>query len=141
MNDSLQQGLFDLIRQRFNELNEVLENLWISYSNKPISLSEWNLIAQISEKKLFISQVVKQVSISRQATHKLLRQLEEKGIVEIYECENNKRDKCICLTPLGEQCYKKYVEIKQDIEKDITRNIGEKNLQILKNILKSDWGL
>lgn len=137
----MNQSLFDLLQERFHEMNELLENLWVSFSNKPISLSEWNIIAKISGQKLFLSQVTKQVSISRQATHKIVKQLEEKGIVEIFKVEYNKRDNCICLTPYGEQCYKKFEELKKEIEKEITEKIGDKNFQMMKNILQKDWGL
>lgn len=138
---TVQDELFDLMKKRFLELNELLNNLWLYYSSKPISQSEWNIISQISAQSMLISEVSKQMSISRQATHKLIKQLEEKGIVEIFQSEHNKRDKCICLTHLGEQYYKKYMELKNELENDIRKKIGDQNLQNLKTILKSDWGI
>lgn len=137
----MKQSLFDLIQERFHAMNELLENLWVSFSNKSISLSEWNVIAKIFGQKMFMSQVTKQVSISRQATHKIVKRLEEKGIVEIFKVEYNKRDNCICLTPYGEQCYKKYEELKKEIEKEIIEKIGDNNFQMLKTLLQRDWGL
>lgn len=141
MNHTVQDELFELMKERFLELNELLNNLWLSYSNKSISHSEWSIISQISEQTMFISEVSKNMAISRQATHKLIKQLEEKGIVEIFQNENNKRDKCISLTPLGEQCYKKYMELKKELENNIKEKIGEQNIKSLKTILKSDWGI
>lgn len=141
MNRSLEDSLYDLIRNRFSDLNELLENFWLSYSNKPLSLSEWNIISHISEEKLFISEVAKLIPISRQATHKLIKQLEVKGVVEIFQTEQNKRDKCVRLTPYGKQCYEKYVELKEELEQRISEKIGKENVQILKKLLKNDWGI
>jgi DNA-binding MarR family transcriptional regulator len=73
------------------------EKLWLN----------WFIMARIYKKKPTISYVTKRVDISRQATHKFIKRLEVKGLVEISSLENNKKDKCIHLTKLGEECYEK----------------------------------
>ena len=81
------------------------------------------------------------MDISRQATHKSIKSLEAKGLVEIHNVKNNKKDKWIQLTELGEECYRRNEALKANIESRIADKIGAKQLEYLKEILKSDWGL
>ena len=93
------------------------------------------------KKQPTISYVSKHVDISRQATHKFIKRLESKGLVKISNLENNKKDKCIQLTKLGEECYEKNESLKAGLEKKIADKIGLEKFGVLKEILKSDWGL
>ncbi|WP_375141622.1 MarR family winged helix-turn-helix transcriptional regulator [Bacillus sp. EB600] len=134
--------LIDLISERHVQLRSITEKLWNNNSTIYISNSEWFIIARIYEKKQpTISYVSKHVDISRQATHKFIKQLEEKGLVEIKNVENNKKEKCIQLTSLGEECYEKNESLKATLEEKIAAKIGAEQLSTLKEILKADWGL
>jgi DNA-binding MarR family transcriptional regulator len=134
--------LIDLISERHVQLRSITEKLWNDNSEIYISNSEWFIIARIYEKKQpTISYVSKRVDISRQATHKLIKQLKEKGLVEIKNVENNKKEKCIQLTQLGEECYEKNATLKATLEEKITGEIGMEQISFLKEILKADWGL
>ena len=55
--------------------------------------------------------------------------------------EHNNKDKCLQLTALGEECYKKNEAFKEALIKKIADEIGENNLALLHTILKMDWGL
>jgi DNA-binding MarR family transcriptional regulator len=133
--------LIDLSSERHLQLRSITEKLWNDTSDIYISNSEWFIIARVYKKQSTISYVSKCVNISRQATHKLIKKLEAKGLIEIRNLENNKKDKCLRLTKLGEECYEKNEALKADIEKKISDHIGAENLRILKEILKLDWGL
>jgi len=98
-------------------------------------------MARIYQKKPTISYVSKHVDISRQATHKFIKKLEAKGLVKISSLENNKKDKCIQLTKLGEECYEQNESLKANIEKKIASKISPEKVELLREILKSDWGL
>jgi DNA-binding MarR family transcriptional regulator len=134
--------LIDLISERHVQLRTITEKLWNNNSKIYISNSEWFIIARIYEKKQpTISYVSKRVDISRQATHKFIKQLEEKGLVEIKNVENNKKEKCIQLTSLGEECYEKNESLKATLEEKIAAKIGAEQLSFLKEILKANWGI
>ena len=134
--------LIDLISERHVQLRTITEKLWNNNSKIYISNSEWFIIARIYEKKQpTISYVSKHVDISRQATHKFIKQLEEKGLVEIKNVENNKKEKCIQLTSLGEECYEKNEFLKAILEEKIAAEIGAEQLSFLKEILKANWGI
>lgn len=134
-------GIVNLISERQVVLQQMANHTWEEYSDIKISNSEWYIMARIYGQKTTISMVTKNVTITRQATHKNIKSLEAKGLVEISNAEHNKRDKCIQLTKLGEQCFKKYEEIKDQIEKKVAQNIGAERLSLLKDILKLNWGI
>lgn len=131
----------DLLSERHIQLRRIIENVWNDNSDIYLSNSEWFIMARIYKKQPTISYVSKSVDISRQATHKFIKSLESKGLVTISSMENNKKDKCIQLTKLGEECYEKNLSIKADLVKKITDQIGKEKFEVLNDLLKFDWGL
>ncbi|MFB5281061.1 MarR family transcriptional regulator [Peribacillus sp. Hz7] len=131
----------DSLSERHVQLRSITEKLWNDTSDIYISNSEWFIMARIYKKRPTISYVTKHVDISRQATHKFIKRLESKGLVTVSSLENNKKDKCIQLTQLGEECYEKNEALKANLEKKIIHKIGFEKFQILNDILKLDWGL
>ena len=88
-----------------------------------------------------LAQVSKSVDISRQATHKLVRGLESRGLVIIEDSTENNKDKCIRMTPLGEECYEKNLALKAELIDRIADHIGSDKVSLLKDILMTDWGI
>lgn len=134
-----QLQLIDLMNRKQLLLKNIREEKWEDLSNIPITNSEFYIMSKVYNKEPLISHVARQVHFSRQATHKFIRQLEEKGLVETKYV--NLRDKSIALTDLGEQCYEKHVALKSELEKMIAKEIGEDNVKRLKEILTMDWGI
>ena len=142
MDTNLQKlDFIDVLSERHVQLRSITEKLWNDTSEIYISNSEWFIMARVYKKQPTISYVTKRVDISRQATHKFIKNLEAKGLVTISSLENNKKDKCIQLTKLGEECYEKNEALKANLEKKIADKIGAEKLEILKEILRLDWDL
>ncbi|WP_425339545.1 MarR family winged helix-turn-helix transcriptional regulator [Lentibacillus salicampi] len=133
--------LIDVLSERHLQLRKVIEQLWNTNSDMNLSNSEWFMMARIYQKQPTIAYVSRNVDISRQATHKLIKKLEEKGLVEVSNVRDNKKDKYIRLTDLGEACYEKNEALKADQERKIADNIGHEQFQLLNDILKADWGM
>ncbi len=133
--------LFDLISERHIRLRKISEKAWNDSSEINISNSEWSIISKIYKNHPTISYIAKHGDISRQAVHKFIKGLEAKGLVEVTKSINNKKEKCLQLTALGEECYEKNMSLKAAIEEKIADKIGKPQLEMLKKILKSDWGL
>ncbi|MFS0861918.1 MarR family winged helix-turn-helix transcriptional regulator [Fredinandcohnia sp. 179-A 10B2 NHS] len=133
--------LIDLISERHAQLRGIAEKLWNDNSQISISNSEWYIMSRIYKSQPTIAYVSKNVEITRQATHKFIKNLKSKGLVEVMNVENNNKEKCIRLTPLGEECYEKNEALKATLEMKITDQIGEKQVEFLKEILKKDWGV
>ncbi|GFR39454.1 hypothetical protein PRECH8_27500 [Insulibacter thermoxylanivorax] len=137
-----QLDLIDLISERHLQLRGMIEKQWNQMNDLRISNSEWYIMAKIHERgKTTISRVTKHVGITRQATHKCIKNLETKGIVVISNMENNRKDKCLQLTPRGEQCYHMYVSIKENLARKIADAIGAESFAKLRQLLEADWAL
>ncbi|WP_449354575.1 MarR family winged helix-turn-helix transcriptional regulator [Virgibacillus natechei] len=131
----------DALSERHLQLRKITEKLWNEKSDIYLSNSEWFIMARIYKSTPTIAYVTKHVDISRQATHKFIKNLETKGLVEISNAINNKKDKLLRLTEVGEACYERNEELKANIERNIADKIGGEQLRFLKEVLKSDWGL
>ncbi|MEH7336724.1 MarR family winged helix-turn-helix transcriptional regulator [Neobacillus drentensis] len=141
-NSELQHlDLIDLLSERHSLVRKISEKAWNDKSEIYISNSEWYIMARIYKKRPTISYVTKNVEISRQAIHKFITNLSEKGLVEIANVENNKKEKCIQLTALGEECYEKNAELKAQLEDKIAEKIGLEQVNMLKDLLKLEWGI
>lgn len=140
LNSELQNlGLIDLLSERHVQLRSICDKSWNESNDIYISNSEWYIIARIYKKQPTVSYVSKHVAISRQATHKCIKSLESKGLVGIKDAENNKKEKCLYLTDLGNQCYEKSEFQKAILEKEIANQIGTEKLSQIKDLLKLDW--
>lgn len=133
--------LIDLLSERHSLVRSISEKAWNDQSDIYISNSEWYIMARIYKKRPSISYVTKNVDISRQAIHKFIKNLSAKGLVEVQNLENNKKEKCIQLTVLGEECYEENMKLKSQLEKRIVENIGVEQVAMLKDILRLDWGI
>lgn len=133
--------LIDLLSERHNLVRRIAEKAWNDQSEIYISNSEWYIMARIYKKRPTIAYVTKNVEISRQAIHKFIKNLSAKGLVEIQNVENNKKEKCIQLTALGIECYEKNEALKANLENEIAEKIGSDQVKILKDLLKLDWGI
>lgn len=133
--------LIDLISERYIQLREWIEQEWNTSGNIPISNSEWFILARVYNKMPTISQLAKQVNISRQAAHKLVKKLDSKGLVKVTTMENNRKDRFVQLTPLGESCYQLNEAYKTQLEEKIAAAIGASELEMLKKVLAAEWGI
>ncbi|WP_188206987.1 MarR family winged helix-turn-helix transcriptional regulator [Alkalibacillus aidingensis] len=137
-----QLDLIDLISERHLQLRQVSEKIWNDQNNIDLSNSEWIIISKIYHKKqMTVPCIAKHVDISRQAAHKFINRLEEKGVVSVKRLENNRNAKLLELTELGKQCYEKNETLKAHLENRIAEEIGEERLKQFKQVLKEDWGL
>lgn len=132
--------LLDLLTERHILLKNIFEDRWNDLSDIPISYSEWYILSRIYKKQPTIAYVTRHLHITRQATHKLIKKMESKGLVEVTQ-STNRRDKSIQLTSLGESCYEKQLTLKNELEAMIANKIGENELNRLKDILKMNWEL
>lgn len=141
-NSELQHlDLIDLLSERHSLVRKISETSWNNQSEIHISNSEWYIMARIYKRKPNISYITKNVEISRQAIHKFINKLSEKGLVQVDNVENNKKEKCIQLTALGEECYEKNEALKAQLENKIAEKIGPEQVSVLKEILKLDWNI
>src|SRR5699024_10255018 len=117
-------GLIDLLYERHHDVQKMAQKAWDEENDIYISDSGWAIMATIYDGRQPISHITKNIDITRQAIHKFIKSLSEKGLIEISEMPNDKKKKCVELTALGRRYYKRRMTIKSSIEEEITRKLG-----------------
>lgn len=134
--------LIDLINERHVQLRKIIEKLWNENGEIYISNSEWFILARIDQyNEPTVSCLTKSVDITRQATHKFIKSLKSKGLVEVNNVKNNKKEKYVTLTEFGKECLTKYLKVKEDLEAKIAEKIGLEQVEKLKELLRTEWDL
>lgn len=139
--DLQQLDLIDLLSEHHVRIRQLCNELWNKKHDIYISDSEWLIMAISYNKQPTISSITKKINISRQATHKIIKNMENNGLVEVNKLEDSNKHKCLRLTLLGERYYRENELIKEAIEKHIVETIGLDKVNQLKELLKLDWGL
>jgi len=131
--------LIDLISERHNYIRLYIEKLWNEKYNIKINNTEWHVIAKLYSGMDTIADITRKVHVSRQATHKLIKNLEQKQLIEIFDDQKNKKIKKVRLTQLGVQCYEQYLKIKEQMEASIEQSIGTELFDQLRRGLSMEW--
>lgn len=133
--------VIDLISERHLQLRGIIEEMWNENNSLRVSNSEWFILARIYKKNPTIASISKSVDITRQATHKLVKSLEAKGLLVVQGAESNKKEKTVQLTELGNTNYEEYLSIKDRLIEKIQRSIGSEKGNLLRELLEADWGI
>lgn len=133
--------LLDLLSERHDQIRRISEQAWNAQHDIYISNSEWYILARVYCNKPTIAEITRNVHISRQATHKLIKNLKSKELVAVTDHPTSRKDKCIELTDLGVRCYEQNEALKADLEQKIADSLGEDAFQQLKILLTADWKL
>lgn len=131
--------LIDLISERHNYIRLYIEKLWNEKYNIKINNTEWHVIAKLYSGMDTIADITRKVHVSRQATHKLIKNLEQKELIEIYDDQKNKKIKKVRLTMFGTQCYEQYMKVKEQMEASIEHSVGPILYEQLKRGLSMEW--
>ncbi|MGM0624222.1 MAG: MarR family winged helix-turn-helix transcriptional regulator [Campylobacterota bacterium] len=107
------------------------------YEDKDI-ISSSKILAFVDNGVVTISSIAKKIGISRQAVHKVVKNLADKGFL-ILAHEMNKRDKQIQMTQKGQELLVCRQEVMQKVEDRIAQNIGEEEFCKLKKLLQMSW--
>lgn len=133
--------LLDLLTERNDQVRSISERAWNEQSDIHISNSEWHVLAHIYQTRTTIAEVTHSVHISRQATHKVIKNLEVKSLVHVTDHPTSRKDKCIELTTLGNTCYEQNESLKAELEQKIASSLGQESFNQLRQLLKIDWKL
>lgn len=99
------------------------------------TIAEIKLFNVLRGQEKSISELARILGISRQAVHKTIHKLKDKGYLELKTSKDNKKDKKVIITDSGQAIRKEGAEYLIEIEKKVSWNIGERNLIYLKEIL------
>lgn len=102
------------------------------------SSAEMRLFAALHGQDKSISELSRTLGVSRQAAHTTIKKLSARGIVSLEHTENNRRDKIVRITEEGQAARKLTAEHFRIIEAKVAKNIGKKNLELLRKLLKEN---
>ena len=101
------------------------------------SIAEIRLFNALRGEEKSISEVAKIMNISRQAVHQTVHKLVNLGFLELISQDGNKKNKIIKITALGQEIRKQGSEHLMEIERKLSWNLGERNLEFIKIIISS----
>ncbi len=86
------------------------------------------------------SEVARRMGISRQAVYKVTQELQRIGALELKEDPDDKRQKTIYMTELGERIALDVRAAMEEVESHLRSVVGEKRFAGMARILRLDWG-
>jgi DNA-binding MarR family transcriptional regulator len=86
------------------------------------------------------SEVARRMGISRQAVYKVTRELQRMGALELREDPDDRRQKIICMTKLGERIALDARATLEEVEAHLKKKIGAQRFHSLREVLRQDWG-
>lgn len=101
-------------------------------------ISSSKILAFVDNNIVTVSSIAAKIGISRQAVHKIVKNLAQKGFLTL-EHQNSKRDKSIIMTQKGQELLKCRQEVMAKVEQNISQKIGEENFCKLKKVLTLAW--
>lgn len=87
-----------------------------------------------------VSDLARELDISRQATHKLLDSLADDDLVERHTDERDHRAHVVSLTDRGIAVARAAGTILRELEDELTERIGSRHVDALREALAQDWG-
>ena len=100
--------------------------------------AEIKLFNTLRGNKKSISDLSRVMGISRQAVHKTTHRLKEYGYIELTISPDNKRDRLVSITSEGQKVRKRGAKIIREIERNLSKNIGQDNLELIRALLEEN---
>lgn len=82
-----------------------------------------------------LSSIHRGMGVSRQASHKVVKNLATHGLVELKPMEGSQRDKVVVVTAKGQRWRALVAEQISGIERDCAERLGEDQLETLRELL------
>ena len=86
------------------------------------------------------SDLAVKLDVSKQAAQQVLKELKSKGIIDVQPDPDNGRQKRVTLTAYGRELRGIAQQGLFNLEAELNRRIGTKNLLALRRALDADWG-
>lgn len=105
-----------------------------------LSRAQSMVMAQLRFDEVRISEIARQLEISRQAAQKTIASLQELGLVETKVDPGNSSALLVKLTKVGMQNTEAAAKIFAAIERALAKRIGKEAAVALRLALEADWG-
>lgn len=132
-------NIIDLISEKHAKLRKMVIEIWVEMGEERVSDTESYMLALIEKNELTVAQIGRIIGISRQGAHKCAKGLIEREYITIQNQDINSRDKILSLTEKGLRFCRETLILKEKLEADVIKSIGEDNFEILKDCLSKNW--
>ena len=130
----LESNLLRLLTKTSQWMESEIHKLNKTYKHE-FSIAEIKVLDGLKGKQKSIAELARVLQISRQAVHKTIHKLKDKGYLELVIDKNNKKDRKVIITENGKNERNKRLEDIVEIEQKISWVIGERNLDYVKELL------
>ena len=101
--------------------------------------AEGKIMSTLRGRELTVSEIARLRGVSRQAIHRTVTGLVEKGYLRLDPAPGSERDKIVVVTAEGQKLRKQVGQMLKKVEDEIAKAIGKDRLETLRAILKEDW--
>ncbi len=104
-----------------------------------ITPAQTRLLAQMGGKPTSMAELARRLGVSRQAVHKTVNDLQNRGILQVEEDPERGNATKVAYTALGREVNREGAKIIQQIETRLEKQLGAKQVQQLKLLLQQKW--
>lgn|SRR5690606_7412305 len=104
-----------------------------------ITPAQSRLLAHMGGRPTPMAELARRLAISRQAVHKTVAELVRRGILELRADPQRGNARLVAYTARGLEANRAGAEIIAAAEARIARNIGQRELETLRELLARDW--
>ena len=127
-------NLIDLISDKHLILRKTVMEKMAEGPFADVTMAEGHLLNRIYGTRLSVSSAAREMDMSRQAVHRCALALEKRGYLLLQPGEN-RREKALVITEKGESFYNDNMALKKGMEREISHNLGQEDVRLLKSLL------
>lgn len=129
----------ELLYKQYKQLRDYIVERWQDELQIPLSNSEWNCLNAIIEGALSIPEIMARNEITKQAAHKVIKNLEEKKLLTTCLIKSPKLRRQITLTELGIETYHKSLQVQHEVEQQLQQSLGTDEYKNFIEVLNKKW--
>lgn len=130
------ENIKGLLQDLVEKLDQRMVDFRIGTPFEGVRSSDAKTFMMASRHQRSIANIAKAQGISRQAAHKSVQRLVDRGVVELVPMPDNKRDKLVCITAYGDTARIMAAKQLKQLEVEFESKIGTDRLEELRQTLK-----
>ena len=125
-----------LVQDLTEQLDQRMEVFRVGTPFEGVRASDAKTFKLASRQPKSIAKIAKAQDISRQAAHKSVQRLVDRGVVELLSSPENDRDKMISVTPNGQAVRQLAAGHVKQLEAELEKKIGKERLEEFRRTLR-----
>lgn len=132
-------NLLELLYKQYKQLRDYIVIQWDEQNEISLSNSEWNCLHAVIEGAKSVPEIMQRNEITKQAAHKVIKSLEEKGMVLTSLVKTPKVQRQVELTDFGRYIYSKSLVVHLEVEEKLRHTLGNDVYEQLVETLNKKW--